>query len=183
MQESDTIRSAYYLQAIFGRGAKFRDFLAKFSHVNSRGTGGDEGKGQEESEGIPDSTQRSHSTIPSRFDAAGEGGCSRHVVSPTLCPFSTFRTAPALASVYTHTRTPIPTSEVSYPCRSCSLFVHPYIPLPIRARLTRKERSPRTSSVAALSTLVINTNCSIQTFKMCLTFLWHVIPSSPRSLF
>lgn len=72
-----------------------------FSHVNSRNTGRDKEKGQEENEGIPDSTQRSHLTIPSRFDAAG--GCSRHVVSPTLCPFSTFRTVLALPNTHTHT--------------------------------------------------------------------------------
>lgn len=35
------------------------------------------------------------------------------------------------------------------------------------------------STGASLFTLVINTNCSIQTFEMCLTFLWHVIPSPP----
>lgn len=40
------------------------------------------------------------------------------------------------------------------------------------------EFSPRTDRPKPVSTLVINTNCSIQTFEMCLTFLWHVIPSS-----
>lgn len=118
---------------------------ATFSPVNSRSTGGDEKKGQEEDEGIPDSTQRSHLTIPSRFDAAG--GCSRHVVSPTLCPFSTFRIALALPNTHTHTYKPIQTSECLYPCRSCFLFVYPYIPLPIRARFTGcREWSPRTSN-------------------------------------
>ena len=133
-------------------------------------------------------SQRSHSTIPSRFDAAG--GCSRHVVSPTLCPFSTFRTTPALHSThtytYTYTNQQIPLS-LSFLFPLC-LSLIPYTPLPIRQSFTRqKEWFPLnqepTTVPAALSTLVINTNCSIQTFKMCLTFLWHVIPSSSSSLF
>jgi hypothetical protein len=92
---NETIR-VEYLHAIFGRGAEFRDFFAR----EFKNYGKKRAKGQEETEGIPDSTQRSHSTIPSRFDAAG--GCSRHVVSPTLCPFSTFRTALALPSTHIH---------------------------------------------------------------------------------
>lgn len=75
-----------------------------FSHVNSRSTRErTRKKGQEENEGISDSTQRSYLTIPSRFDAAG--GCSRHVVSPTPSvlspPFAPL--SPFLTHTYTHT--------------------------------------------------------------------------------
>lgn len=95
-------------------------------------------KGQEEGEGIRNLTQRSYSTIPSRFDATG--GCSRHVVSPTLCLSSTFfRTALALPR--TNRRVPF------HPCPFYILFVHFYTPLPIRARFTRRdEYSPRISN-------------------------------------
>lgn len=61
----------------------------------------------------------------------------------------------------------------------CILFVHFYTPLPIRTRFTRRVSTPPDfePTGTSLFTLVINTNCSIQTFEMCLTFLWHVIPS------
>lgn len=73
------------------------------------------------------------------------------------------------------------TGEFLYLCPFCILFVHFYTPLPIRTRFTRRgEYSPRISNRPdRLFTLVINTNCSIQTFEMCLTFLWHVIPLPP----
>lgn len=146
--------------------------FATFSHVNSRSTRGNGEKGLEENEGTPNLTQRSHLTIPSRFDAAG-GWCSRHVVFPTLCPPSFALLSPFLIHTYTHTSQRIPLSlSFLLPLR---LSLHPSVDqgtfhsaqgvIPPRGR--------------SLSTLVINTNCSIQTFKMCLTFLWHVIPSPP----
>lgn len=149
--------------------------FATFLHVNSRSMRGNEKKGQDENEGIPDLTQRSHLTIPSRFDAAG--GCSQHVVSPTLCPSSFFRTALTLPNTHTHTSQRIPLSlSFLFPLR---LSLHPSVD----QGTFHSVQGMIPPDLVALSTLVINTNCSIQTFKMCLTFLWHVIPSPPRSLF
>lgn len=88
---------------------------AKIQEVRS---GRNDKKGQEEGEGIRNLMQRSHSTIPSRFDATG--GCSRHVVSPTLCLFSTFfRTDLALARA--NRRVPLSLSFLHPLCP----FLHP----------------------------------------------------------
>lgn len=156
---------------------KFRNFLAREFKKYRRGR---EKKGKKKTKGYR--TRRKDLTWQFRhvsMPLGGVHGMWSHQPSVPSPPFT------SLSPFLTHTHTPIQTSECLYPCRSCFLFVYPYIPLPIRARFTRcREWSPRTSNRPwpfSLSTLVINTNCSIQTFKMCLTFLWHVIPSSPRS--
>lgn len=139
---------------------------------------GNEEKGQDENEGIPDLTQRSHLTIPSRFDAVG--GCSRHVVSPTLCPSSFFRTALTLPNTHIHSDKLGNSLILVVPASSSSILTSLRRSGHISLGAGNDPPRPRGWS---LSTLVINTNCSIQTFKMCLTFLWHVIPSPPRSPF
>jgi len=129
------VKRVSYLQAKQYELCVYTWYLAKvrnsvtFSHMNSRSTGEKRARKKRRDIGRKSLTRQSrHVSMPL-------GGCSRHVVSPTLCPFSTFRTAPALPGIHTHT--PIPISEFPYLCRSCFLFVHLYIPLPIRARFTR----------------------------------------------
>lgn len=153
-----------------------------FLHMNSRNTGGDEEKEQKESEGIPNSTQRSYLTIPSRFDGTRggvHGMWSRQpsVLSPPFAPLSPF-----LTHAYTHTDERILLSlSFLLPLR---LSLHPSADQgTFHSAQGMISPGPRANRGRSLSTLVINTNCSIQTFKMCLTFLWHVIPSLPRSLF
>lgn len=162
-----------YLHAISGRSAKVCSFLARKFKKYVRG--GTIKKGKKKAKGYE--TWRKGLTRQSRhvsMPLGGVHGMWSHQPSafppPFFAPLSPFL---------------VQTGEFFYPCPSASSLS---IFTPLRAdqgtfHLTGwgtpdfEPIRPSLSLSLSLFTLVINTNCSIQTFEMCLTFLWHVIPS------
>lgn len=154
---------------------------ATFSRVNSRSTRGTGEKGQEESKkgyrarrkGL--TWQFRHVSMP-LGDVHGMWSRQPSLLSPPFAPLS-------LPNTRMHPYKPANSPILVVPASSSSILTSLYRSGHVSLGAGNDPPGLRVDCGRSLSTLVINTNCSIQTFKMCLTFLWHVIPSLSRSLF
>lgn len=188
-------QSAYiYARYIWTGGEKRRGFFrAGIQEIRRRRA---RQKGREKGEGIPDGGAKVplENPVTSRRHWGSVRGMWSHqpsALSPPSTqhsrygsPFPRKQTSPFILVARARPDSPFiltalrRSGHVSF--GGVSSVVAPAAPFP----------SPRLTSLPAylterpkpVSTLVINTNCSIQTFEMCLTFLWHVILSPTPSL-